>query len=70
LPRPAACTAIAPAGRFVDAAGSDLADMTESVCFTAAEFEIPTPPNTSIAKTVKTEILWETMKLNSKRNFA
>jgi len=44
--------------------------MTERVLFTAEEFEIPTPANTSMATAVKNRILWERMDLNRMLDFA
>jgi hypothetical protein len=44
--------------------------MTERVLFTAEEFEIPTPPNTSTATKVISRNLCERVSLNSKRDFA
>jgi hypothetical protein len=42
----------------------------ERVDFTAEEFEIPTPPNMSVATSVINRYLWERISLNSKRDFA
>jgi hypothetical protein len=46
-----------PAGVFVDGVRSELPDMTESVLFTAEEWEIPTPASTSIATNVMKKTL-------------
>jgi hypothetical protein len=70
LPRPAACTVIAPLAIFVDAACSELPAMTERVLITAEEFEIPTPANMSIANKAINMTLWDRRTLNSKREFA